>query len=192
MRRARKRELTRCREYRILDCSHVCPLRLGEVITDMLNSFGDIKAAAPQKSLSTRGLKEEPVAIFEFRYRPLGEPCRSAPDCEQTCLDIALLQANGIAPPPPKAARGKKRPLDAGEPAAAGPSKSKRPRPATSDEESSGSDDDDADRVTFLRVRFVASTFLEYYRIADGTPTGTDSYAPRSTREGTGQEVEGR
>ncbi|TFK91030.1 hypothetical protein K466DRAFT_483559 [Polyporus arcularius HHB13444] len=101
-------------------------------------SFGDIKAAAPQKSLSTRGLKEEPVAIFRFRYRPL-----------------ALLQANGIAPLPPKAARGKKRPLDAGEPAAAGPSNSKRPRPATSDEESSGSDDDDADRVTFLREQIV-------------------------------------
>ncbi|KAI0721091.1 hypothetical protein C8T65DRAFT_566552 [Cerioporus squamosus] len=101
-------------------------------------SFGDIQTIAPQKSLSAYGLKEEPVAIFRFRYRPL-----------------ALLQANGIAPLPPKPPRGKKRPSDTGDPAAAGPSNSKRPRPAPSDDEGSESDDADADRVTFLQEQIV-------------------------------------
>ncbi|OJT04173.1 hypothetical protein TRAPUB_5125 [Trametes pubescens] len=99
-------------------------------------SFGEVKAVEVKKSSTPIGLEKEPFAIFKFRYRPL-----------------ELLRANGIAPLPPQAAKGKKRSLDVPDDNnGAGPSNKRvredhmvKPDPDEDDE------DDAEDDVVFLQ-----------------------------------------
>ncbi|KAI9056383.1 hypothetical protein FKP32DRAFT_1607917 [Trametes sanguinea] len=102
-------------------------------------SFGEAEEVERMTEAYYRpiGHEEEPFAIFIFRYRPL-----------------ALLQANGIAPLPPRPSKGKKRASDVNdERNGAGPSTNKRPReePLVKPEPEDDDEDDDVDEVTFLR-----------------------------------------
>ncbi|KAH9903461.1 hypothetical protein C8Q73DRAFT_674788 [Cubamyces lactineus] len=103
-------------------------------------AFGEHVKAKFNSSYIAIGKETTPFATFIFRYRPLG-----------------LLQANGIAPLPPRPDRGKKRTPDVHDTLDdVGPGSNKRQRvdgaaaqPVKPEVEEEV--DDDADEVTFLR-----------------------------------------
>ncbi|KAI0643771.1 hypothetical protein C8Q79DRAFT_153488 [Trametes meyenii] len=103
-------------------------------------SFGDAENCENSYVYKPIGLEKEPFATFIFRYRP-----------------IALLQANGIVPLPPRPDKGKKRPSDTLEgPRDPTPSGSKHPRTSPSAKaEPVDEDDNDDEHLTFLEEQLM-------------------------------------